>query len=230
MQQDEEQHKKDLLSEVAKNRVRDEHGHFVHEDSNSAKTEEPILMDQNQHPKQQYHSVMENIPGIHIDKTNDENTLVDLHVNNPLKKVISLLEDLKKQKAFTFDIKGSLGLAGILVVFTTFGLFGGGKILCDKGTATQIGEVKILHVKEPDESGHSWITSITQKYFNKPQPVLKNRIVLIPQNGAPLHIVVSSAQILNDIDGESVVATGSYNSCTQSLTVEDENAIELADY
>ena len=56
--------------------------------------------------------------------SNDQ-TLVDIHVNNPLHKIVELLQDIKTQKAFSFTLKGSVGLAGIAVAFAVVGIFVG---------------------------------------------------------------------------------------------------------
>jgi len=68
-----------------------------------------------------------------IEKTADENTLLDIHVGNPLQKIVGLLQDIKKQKAFSFSMKGSIGLVGVAVILATAGIFGSNKMLCDKG-------------------------------------------------------------------------------------------------
>lgn len=162
-----------------------------------------------------------------VKSTKDDNTLVDVHVNNPLKKVLTLLEELKKQKAFTFDIKGSLGIAGILLVVSTFGLFGGDKLLCDRGTATQVGLVRILQITEDTDSLNlSWYDNMLVQYFGYKPNVTKNRVVLLLSNGSPLHIVTDFTDKLAGLNGRSAFITGSYNSCSQTMTVTDEKGLE----
>lgn len=70
---------------------------------------------------------------IRVEETKDDDTLINVHVGNPLEKIVKLLEQLKKQKAFSFTIKGTLGLAGIALFITAFGIFGGTKAFCSRG-------------------------------------------------------------------------------------------------
>jgi len=37
---------------------------------------------------------------------------------------VELLQDIKKQKAFSFTLKGSLGIAGVALALGMFGIFG----------------------------------------------------------------------------------------------------------
>ncbi|MDO8658298.1 MAG: hypothetical protein Q7K55_06155 [Candidatus Levybacteria bacterium] len=84
--------------------------------------------------------------GTSIGKTEDKDTLIDVHVNNPLKRIVELLQDIKKQKVFSFSVKGSLGIAGIALVLTGIGIFGGTEAFCSKGAQSHIGTIKALQV------------------------------------------------------------------------------------
>src|SRR5256885_10402131 len=126
-------------SDIAQRKERDEHGHFLHVDPSQSSSN-------SQHP------TIENLPGISIEKTKDDNTLVDVHVNNPLKRIETSLKEIKKQKAFSFDIRGSLGLAGIAIALTTFGIFGGSHALCGKGIQSHLGTIKSLQLMDEAEN------------------------------------------------------------------------------
>jgi len=49
----------------------------------------------------------------HTGNYKGEDDILDIHIGNPFRRIIALLEDLKKQKAFSFTLKGSLGIAGL---------------------------------------------------------------------------------------------------------------------
>src|SRR3989338_7295204 len=40
-----------------------------------------------------------------VSKTKDDSTLLEIHIGNPLRKITQLLEEIKKQKAFSFTLK-----------------------------------------------------------------------------------------------------------------------------
>src|SRR5438046_1279755 len=80
---------------------------------------------------------------VHYSKNDDD--ILDVHIGNPLYKITKLLEEIKKQKAFSFTLKGSLGIAGVVLAFTFLGVLGAGNVLCSKGVQSEIGVVQILN-------------------------------------------------------------------------------------
>src|SRR3989344_7500955 len=120
-------------SKVAQEKPRDEEGHFIENIKKSAK-ETLSHLEKN------------------VDYNKKQDDLLNVHVGNPLKRVTDLLEDIKRQKAFAFTLKGSLGLAGVAIALSVFGIFGGSKMLCDKGTQTEVGIIRILNVQEAEDS------------------------------------------------------------------------------
>src|SRR5215204_929059 len=73
---------------------------------------------------------------VHYNKNDDD--VLDVHIGNPLHKIVKLLEDIKKQKAFSFTLKGSLGIAGVVMAFSFLGVLGAGNVLCSKGVQSEI--------------------------------------------------------------------------------------------
>lgn len=165
---------------------------------------------------------------IKVKEAKDDETLVDVHIGNPLHKITLLLEEIKKQKAFTFSIKGSLGVAGIVVVLGTFGIFGGSKALCSKGAQTRIGVIKALKIsdkKEVLETGliakiNALYTSIFPHSTGDP-----TRMILEGSGGSILTVL--SPTSLSPFNRQRVFVTGDYDSCTQALTVKDTQGVEL---
>src|SRR6185437_3893622 len=102
----------DKKSVIAEHKPRDDEGHFIHSsEATPLSTAKNIIEDV--------------IPTkVTTAKTTDDSTLIDVHVGNPLRKITTLLEEIKKQKAFSFDIKGSLGIAGVVIVVAGLGVFG----------------------------------------------------------------------------------------------------------
>src|SRR3990167_4871923 len=91
--------KSELKSTVAENKPRDSEGHFV-------RVEKPDTP-----PKPQ--GALDKFFGEHVGYHRNQDDLLDVRVGNPLRKIVELLEDIKRQKAFSFTLKGSLGIAGV---------------------------------------------------------------------------------------------------------------------
>lgn len=157
-------------------------------------------------------------------KKSQDDELIDIHIGNPLRKITKLLEDIKQQKAFSFTLKGSLGIMGIAVVLGTFGIMGGTRAFCEKGIQTRIGK----------------ITSLTYEDSLKPNlfsyfPFLEDfaggktekRTVLIEEDRSVLKLIFKNhfSAIALSYNTDYFV-TGSYDSCTQSITLENPNSLQ----
>jgi len=90
---------KEEHQDVASKMQRDEHGHFAEKEFSPSAPSNPSVT-----------SALKKLISPTLSKTEDQDTLIDVHVSNPLKRIVELLQDIKKQKAFSFTLKGSLGL------------------------------------------------------------------------------------------------------------------------
>ena len=166
-----------------------------------------------------------------VSKTNDDDTLINLHIGNPLRRITEILEDIKKQKAFSFTLKGSLGIMGVMLTLSLFGFFGTTHVLCDKGVQTHIGRVKVLQVTdiEPDH-----VIARAQrmiKYFStffqeatKSSP--RYRYILEISDNTTIHLNRGRDASLSPFKDLTVYATGTYDSCSKEMTIETPEAIE----
>ena len=159
----------------------------------------------------------------------DDDTLIDVKIGNPLRRIAQLLEEIKKQKAFSFTLKGSLGVAGIALIVTTFGIFGGTKAFCSKGVQSHIGTVRELQIGDVPERSYIveramvvW-DALTGNDFTRRK---RQRIVLEKSDGSLL-------TLKERVDGLSltrfpgkVIVTGDFDSCASSLTIKDINGVE----
>ena len=197
-----------LKSEVSSSRPRDEHGHFV--SAPDPKKEKTVLA---------------KFLASHTGNYKNEDDLLDIHVGNPLRRVVELLQEIKKQKAFSFTLKGSLGVAGVVLVLGVFGIFGGGKLLCDKGTQTHIGTIKSLNVKEIHAKSVPFLSYLLD-LIAPPQKEIKNRTVLIKGNENVIYLPFNENIDLSKFVNLEVLATGNYDICSESLTINDPNGVE----
>jgi len=206
----EEEHKySELKSEIAENRPRDDEGHFISQE----KIEE--------HEKK---SGFEKIfsENVHYDKGKDD--VLDVHVGNPLRKITQLLEDIKRQKAFSFTLKGSLGLAGVVLALGIFGVLGAGNLLCEKGIQKQIGVIKVLNVQEEEPASIPLISGLLD-YFSPRQR--HNSTILVKSDETIITIPYNKNVNVNQYQNIPVVVTGNYDSCGQTLKIKDQSSLEI---
>lgn len=207
---------KEEHQKVASSIPRDSEGHFIHvehpqnENSETSRHTNPISQ------------FLHDETAIH--KSNHDE-LIDIHVGNPLRRITQLLEEIKRQKAFSFTLKGSLGIMGVALALGTFGIFGGTKALCDKGVQTKIGMIRTLTYQE--EKAVSFLNDIPvlNMLFKKPTT---NRTILLEPNNNVIHVVLKKYVTLPVDLQRPILTTGSYDSCSNTLTVETPDALQPA--
>ena len=209
-----------LKSVVAENKPRDEHGHFVKKEIPQVPTT----------PKNLATKLLEEINGKSANVKESSDDLIDIHVGNPLRKIVTLLQEIKQQKAFSFTLKGSLGIAGVALALGVFGVFGGGQILCERGVQSQIGTLKVLNSTEVESSGVPVLSQILD-YFSTKQT--HNKVVLVKPDYSVISLSFRSlGEGGSKVDYTKfiempVIATGNYNSCSQTLTITDNKDIQI---
>lgn len=206
---------------VAEKETRDEHGHFAKKPSlpdPSAMNSEPSTMN----PVSKFLSE-------HTTYSKNQDDLLNIHIGNPLRKLVVLLEDIKRQKAFSFTLKGSLGLVGVVVALSLFGIFGGDKLLCSKGIQSQIGVIKVLNFKEIKEgSAIPFIGSLTDLFGSKAaNSALQHRIVLIKKDDTAIKLENIKPEDVSKFSSLPIIATGEYDSCSQTLKITDSNGLQI---
>lgn len=166
---------------------------------------------------------------VSVEHTADDDTLIDVKLNNPLRRIAELLEEIKKQKAFSFTLKGSLGVAGIAMVITTFGIFGGTKAFCSKGTQTHTGTLRQLEVKESPERSvvveRALIVwdALTGNDFQRRN---RKRVILMKDDGSIIAVSERIADLSLPGFKFPVIVTGDFDSCSQTLTLKNSNGVE----
>lgn len=207
--------KSELKSIVAENKARDEDGHFVKEEKQETEAT----------PKNFATQLLESINGSNKKVKESSDDLIDIHVGNPLRRVIELLQDIKKQKAFSFTLKGSLGIAGVALALGLFGVFGGGQMLCEKGTQSYMGTVKTLDYLETESSDIPFIGNFLDYFAPKTN---HKKVVLIEDTNNIISLPYSSSKMdFTKYSNYPVIATGSYNSCNKTLTIKDLTGLQI---
>ncbi len=223
---------------VAAQMERDEHGHFVksvHMDYSPADTFHPNREKENLERSENPESNEGHVPSFVKENVNisrdpipeaKKDDLINIHVGNPLEKITRLLEDIKKQKAFAFTLKGSLGIAGVFLALGVFGVFGSTQMLCSHGTQSKAGAIKILSFQEVEKSKVPFLGKYIDDYF--PQS-MHGRIVLVKDGNLVVSVPYSRNVNFGNFEDQNVIVTGSYNSCQQTLTVNNPSAVEISE-
>lgn len=158
---------------------------------------------------------------VHYSKNDDD--VLDVHIGNPLTRIVKLLEEIKKQKAFSFTLKGSLGIAGVVLAFSFLGVLGAGNVLCSKGVQSEIGVIHTLNIMEPDPPAIPVWSNIVAWFSPRSQ---HEAVILVRSDNFVIHLPFRQGVRFVDYENLPVVATGSYDSCSRTLTVEDQNGVE----
>ncbi len=160
-----------------------------------------------------------------IKKSKNDDDLIDVHVGNPLKRITKLLEDIKQQKAFSFTLKGSLGIMGVALVIGAFGIFGGTRAFCDKGIQTKMGTLKTL--THQDRQQDTWIDFVPIVNFLFKKGMVNRTILITPDN--QIYRVFPRGNVkVPDSYLQSPISyiTGSLDSCSNTISVENQNGIQ----
>lgn len=166
---------------------------------------------------------------LQVDKKANDDTLLDIHLGNPLRKITKILQEIKSQKAFSFTLKGSLGIAGVALALSTLGLFGGSKILCDKGEQTLSGTLKVLKVKDTPPAVpilSQIVNSFNYIIYHKDWPSLTRRFILVDMKDLTTVSLVAPESQITPLLNSLVYATGDYDSCSRILKVSKPDSIE----
>ncbi len=166
---------------------------------------------------------------VSVEHKTDDDTILDVKIGNPLRRITQLLEEIKKQKAFSFSLKGSLGVAGIAMVITTFGIFGGTKAFCSKGVQSHIGQLHQLQISNaPDRSvivERAMIIwdALTGNDFTRRN---RKRVVLVKDDQSVITVSERVANLSLPSFQLPVIVTGDFDSCSQTITVNEINGVE----
>jgi hypothetical protein len=170
-----------------------------------------------------------------VSSKHDDDTLIDIHLNNPLKKITEILEDIKRQKAFSFTLKGSLGIMGVALSLSVFGFFGTTHALCDKGIRTESGIIRVLHpdLTEDKHPGlYGKITS-TLRYYSSllsgdeiPKNKNEARYILVKEDKTILLLLPEDGVRLGQSKNIEMFVTGSFDVCTMEMRIEKPENLE----
>lgn len=181
----------------------DEHGHFIHKD-----------------PGQKMGGLL------HTSETDDDSTLVDVRVANPLHRIAKLLQDIKSHQSTTVSMRFTIPLIALPIVLLVAFQLGRAQTSCSPLFSTQTGIVRLLSLEVPKEN-----TSWFGRVFNylpgnsKPQKTVtftrENRAVLMTSDGQTLTLLPAAGVKLAPFANQGVIVTGDYSACNRVITVDN---------
>lgn len=161
---------------------------------------------------------------VHYSKVQDD--LLDIHIGNPLRKITQLLEQIKKEKAFSFTLKGSLGAMGVVLVIGSFGIFGGEKLLCNKGVQSHIGIIRVLNTQDLEASTVPFFGGFIDYLKGITGTGETHHRILLMQAEKNIALPYSDEINVATYAGQLVIATGDYDSCSEILKIPTGDAIQ----
>lgn len=166
-----------------------------------------------------------------IEESSNEETILDIKVHNPLKRITQLLQDLKKHQTTTVSLRFTIPLIALpIVLFVAFQI-GRAQTLCAQTFTTQAGTVQVLQVKVP-RAAPTALSLVLSFFPSVPQPtadlVDQERAILLLPSSEVVHIIHPRTVEVLPFVGQSVLLTGNYSACTRSITLDHQQNLSEA--
>ena len=194
---------------VAVKRPRDENGHFI---------------------KSGLMSVQEN-------KSANDETLVDVKVTNPLRRITQILEQIRRKQSTVVDLKFTIPLVALpLFMLLAFSLGKAGGVTCGGNTQTKMGLLYTLRAtatnQQPGLFDQTKKTIATNFTFLTPllgtnQTAPANRQILIQRDNTAFTIENPKNIPLTTYNTRQIFVTGNVNTCENTIKVVDEADVQL---
>lgn len=160
-----------------------------------------------------------------IEESSNEETILDIKVHNPLKRITQLLQDLKKHQTTTVSLRFTIPLIALpIVLFVAFQI-GRAQTLCAQTFTTQAGTIQVLQVKVP-RTAPTALSLVLSFFPSVPQPtadlVDQERAILLLPTSEVVHIIHPRTVDVTPFVGQSVLLTGNYSACTRSITLDHQ--------
>ncbi|MEN9407019.1 MAG: hypothetical protein RLZZ455_235 [Candidatus Parcubacteria bacterium] len=193
---------------VAVKRPRDENGHFI---------------------KSSLLNIAEN-------KTANDETLVDVKVTNPLRKITQILQQIKHKQSTVVDFKFTIPLVALpLFMLLAFSLGKSGGVMCGGNTQTKLGLLYTLRTSDTPPQG---IMAVTKRNLATNIPFLApflitntdttiNRQILIQRDNTAITIENPNNIPLTTYNTRQVFVTGKVNTCESTISIDDEADVQL---
>lgn len=201
------------MAETGKSQLRDAQGHFI-------KSKAKVSGAGN---------LLANL--IHAREGHDNEALIDIKITNPLKRIVEVLQEIKKHQATTFSFKFTVPLIALPVFLLAAFQFGRVQTACPQLVTSKLGTIKNLSVEVArDDSGWFWWL-FSPQFTPKPQAVgeleAKNLTILIGPQGETITVLHDKGLNLETYENQRVILTGKYSSCGGAITLDSPKNLTL---
>lgn len=202
---------------LAKSRKRDEHGHFVKEKDVKIKVavDSPL-----EDPEQPVLSAVEGSRGTIIPEF--EKPLVSVSINNPFKRILYWLDQIRRHQTTTFAIKLSIPLIALPVIIA--GVFSLGRIY---GINFQKSQSPISQIPLSSPTPQPPVILSRAGTLKIAKSAAQTRYLLLLKNGDLINLQIPQTIDLSKYANKQVLLTGLYDKTTGTLNVTDIAEIEL---
>lgn len=163
--------------------------------------------------------------------TDDDTTLVDVKVSNPLRKITQILEQIKAHQSTTVSLRFTIPLIALPIVLLAAFQLGRIQTTCSPVFSSQSGTLQVLSLQIPVKET-SWYTPflnlipgnfVTQKTTGFTS---ENRAVLLTSNGDTITLLSSGAENFSPYNHAQVIVSGEYSACNKAITVDHPSNLQ----
>ncbi len=207
--------------QLVKNQPRGPHGHFL-----SSKVQ--VLQEELADKKSTQNTV-------DVENGKDDESLIDIKVNNPLHKITQILESIKSHQSTSFNLKFSIPLIALPVfIVALLGVFqlGRAQVSCFPTFTSKIGTLKTIDVMSPKNSPNI-LSGFILFFPALPKILPANNLtkttttLLIQSSQDPISVIKPDNMNLINYEGQTVIVSGNYSECTNSITLDNQENITL---
>ena len=158
-------------------------------------------------------------------ETDDPETLIDIKITNPLKRLYELISEIKKHQSTTFSLKFTIPLIALpIFLFVAFRL-GMGQSVCKQTFASKTGTLKLLSADVPQKDPNR--IPVVSRFFEllpfsvktPTKYAQEQRAILLDANDETTTILNTENIDLTGFDNAKVIVTGNYSSCSQTISL-----------
>ncbi len=164
--------------------------------------------------------------------TDDDETLINVKVNNPLHKIMELLQSIKNHQSTTVSLRFTIPLIALPIVLLAAFQLGRVQTTCSPVFTSQVGTLQIISLQVP-RTDSAWYTPFTNLLPGNfaPQKTKgftgEDRAILLSREGTTLSLLPAVGVSLTAFNHQSVIVSGEYSACNKALTIDNPANIQL---
>lgn len=199
---------KEKRSKQAQKRPRDGHGHFA-----------PLK------PKVKVSGQANLLSDLIKTEDGDDkgSSWINLTINHPFRKIIQILEDIKNKQSTKVDLKFTIPLVALPIVILMAFQFGRYQSSCVDHFSSQVGTLQNITIEKSIAPDHWLLKALSYLPFSQGIYDTKETITQSVLVNADDEGIILNNEANTDLDpftGSKIIAFGTYNSCTKTLTLD----------